>query len=183
MNKIALSLGLVCSLMLSSLSGCATAKSGDIQKDAARLENSSRELYTQIRIDAKRHAEPSATATAVSKDSEALIISTRDLNRAIERRATNENVLSEFERVSRDYKQLSASLAQTGLSEQNRTIAAEFDSVTKAYREVESSMSSRQSEVKPRAIPPVSSASAAPHDTQAYAEIERRSRLKDFWFP
>lgn len=122
--------------------GCATTSVDSMRAESRRLEDRAVEFYGQIKYEGDN-----SRRDRVSRDAQMLVESSRRLNRAIELRASSDQLISEFDIVSRDYDQLHKDLADAGYADQNRRVLEDFDRVTDAYRVVEGQFATRYSRV------------------------------------
>jgi uncharacterized membrane protein YccC len=120
------------------LVACATDRTQVLRESASRLDDASSRFSSQIQYqgDDDRRGR-------VSGDAVTLAQAAHDLEHALDRRDSRDNVDADYQRVTQGYQQLHAQLADEGYAEQNRQVLADFDRVTAAYRDVEAGMSGR----------------------------------------
>lgn len=122
-----------------ALSACASTRVDSMRETSQRMEDRSREFYSQVRYDGD-----SSYRDRVSRGALALSESSRDLNRAVERRADSNRIAVEYDKVARDYRRLQDDLTDAGLADQNRRVLEDFDRVTSAYRDLQSAFEDRR---------------------------------------
>ena len=121
-----------------TIAACATTRVDSMRASAQRLEDRSDEFYSQI-----RYTGDNSYRDRVSRDALALSEASRDLNRAVERRASSDQVALEYDRVVKNYRRLQDDLADEGYADQNRRVLEDFDRVTTAFRDVEAAFAER----------------------------------------
>jgi hypothetical protein len=120
------------------LTACATTRSESVRASASRLDDASRHFSSQI-----RYQRDDSRRGHVSRDAEALAKAAHNLDRALDRGNSRDDVEGEYRRVTDSYEQLHSQLADEGYADQNRRVLDDFDRVTAAYRDVEAGMSRR----------------------------------------
>jgi len=118
------------------LAACATTRAQSLRASAARLDDASSHFAAQI-----RYQGDDSRRGRVSGDAEALAKAASNLDRALERGNSRDDVETEYRRVTDGYAQLHSRLADEGYASQNRQALADFDRVTAAYHDVEAGMS------------------------------------------
>jgi gas vesicle protein len=118
------------------LAACATTRTESLRASASRLDDASSHFSTQIQYQGDDNSRD-----RVSRDAEALAKAAHNLDRALNKSDSRDDVEPEYRRVTDDYEQLHSRLADEGYADQNRQVLADFDRVTAAYRNVEAGMS------------------------------------------
>jgi hypothetical protein len=121
-----------CSAAPALLVACATSRSDSLRTSASRLDDASRHFSSQIQF----HGDDSRQGR-ISRDAEDLAQAARTLDQAVIDGGSNENLQSDYRRVTDRYEQLRGQLGDDGYAEQNRRVLQDFDRVTAAYRDVE----------------------------------------------
>ena len=114
------------------LTAYATSRSDSLRTSASRLDDASRHFSSQIQF----HGDDSRQGR-ISRDAEDLAQAARTLDQAVIDGGSNENLQSDYRRVTDRYEQLRGQLGDDGYAEQNRRVLQDFDRVTAAYRDVE----------------------------------------------
>jgi hypothetical protein len=120
------------------LVACATNRPQSLRESASRLDDASSHFSSEI-----QYQGDDSRRGRVSSDAKTLAQATRNLDHALDRRESRDNVDADYHRVTEGYEQLHTQLADEGYAEQNRQLLADFDRVTAAYRDVETGMSRR----------------------------------------
>ena len=120
------------------LAACATTRTDSLRASAARLDDASRHLSSQI-----QYQGDDSRWGRVSHDAETLAKAAHNFDRALEQGHSRDDVEDAYRRVTDDYEQLHGQLAHEGYADQNRRVLEDFDRVTAAYRDVEAGMSRR----------------------------------------
>jgi hypothetical protein len=117
------------------LAACATSRSDSLRTSACRLDDASSHFSSQVQghEDDSRHGR-------VSQDADDLAKAARTFDHAVVDGGSNENLQSDYRRVTDRYEQLRGQLGDDGYAEQNRQVLQDFDRVTAAYRDVEAGM-------------------------------------------
>jgi len=120
------------------LVACATNRPQSLRESASRLDDASSHFSSQI-----QYQGDDSRRGRVSSDAKILAQATHNLDHALDRQESRDNVDADYHRVTEGYQQLHTQLADEGYAEQNRQVLADFDRVTAAYRDVEAGMSRR----------------------------------------
>ena len=120
------------------LVACVTNRPQSLRESASRLDDASSHFSSQI-----QYQGDDSRLGRVSSDAKTLAHATHNLDHALDRRESRDNVDADYHRVTEGYQQLHTQLADEGYAEQNRQVLADFDRVTSAYRDVETGMSRR----------------------------------------
>jgi hypothetical protein len=120
------------------LVACATNRPQSLRESAFRLDDASSHFSSQI-----QYQGDDSRRGRVSSDAVTLAQAAHDLEHALDRRDSRDNVGADYQRVRQGYEQLHTQLADQGYAEQDRQVLADFDRVTAAYRDVETGMSRR----------------------------------------
>ena len=120
------------------LGACATTRTESVRASASRLDDASRHFSSQI-----QYQRDDSRRGRVGRDAEALAKAAHDLDRALDKSNSRDNVEGEYRRVTDSYEQLHSQLADEGYADQNRRVLEDFDRVTAAYRDVEAGMNRR----------------------------------------
>jgi len=126
----------ICAMLAAT--ACATTRVDPMRASSQRLEDRAGDFYAQIRYEGDN-----SRRDRISRDAQALSESARNLNAAVERRASSDQVAIEYDRVAKNYHRLQDDLADEGYAEQNRRVLEDFDRVTTAYRDVEAAFAER----------------------------------------
>jgi hypothetical protein len=125
------------------LAACATTRTESVRASASRLDDASRHFSSQI-----QYQRDDSRRGRVGGDAEALAKAAHNLNRALDKGNSRDNVEGEYRRVTDSYEQLHSQLADEGYADQNRRVLEDFDRVTAAYRDVEAGMSRRSASTR-----------------------------------
>jgi hypothetical protein len=125
------------------LAACATTRTESLRASASRLDDASRHFASQI-----QYVRDDSRRGRVSGDAEALAKAAHNLDRALERGNSRDDVEGEYRRVTDSYEQLHSQLADQGYADQNRRVLEDFDRVTTAYRDVEAGMNRRSASTR-----------------------------------
>jgi hypothetical protein len=128
-----------CSAAACLLAACATSRSDSLRTSASRLDDASSHFSSQI----QSHGDDSRRGR-ISQDADDLAKAARTFDHAVVDGGSNENLQSDYRKVTDRYERLRGQLGDDGYAEQNRQVLQDFDRVTAAYRDVESGMGSRQ---------------------------------------
>jgi hypothetical protein len=120
------------------LTACATNRGQSLRESAARLDDASSHFSAQI-----QYQGDDSRRGRVSSDAQTLAQAAHDLEHALDRRDSRDNIDSDYHRVTDGYQRLHTQLADEGYADQNRQVLLDFDHVTAAYRDVEAGMSNR----------------------------------------
>lgn len=120
------------------LVACATNRPQSLRESASRLDDASSHFSSEI-----QYQGDDSRRGRVSSDAKTLAQATHNLDHALDRRESRDNVDADYHRVTEGYEQLHTQLADEGYAAQNRQVLADFDRVTAAYRDVETGMSRR----------------------------------------
>src|ERR1700730_8305742 len=111
------------------LGACATTRTESVRASASRLDDASRHFSSQI-----QYQRDDSRRGRVGRDAEALAKAAHDLDRALDKSNSRDNVEGEYRRVTDSYEQLHSQLADAGYADQNRRARRDFDLVVGAYR-------------------------------------------------
>jgi hypothetical protein len=123
------------------LAACATTES--LRASASRLDDASKDFSSllQYQGDDGRRDRGSRDAAAMAK-------AAHNLDVALDKGNSRDDVEAEYRQVTDRYDQLHSQLADEGYAEQNRRVLEEFDRVTAAYRNVEAAMNGRSTNAR-----------------------------------
>jgi hypothetical protein len=125
------------------LAACVTTRAESLRASASRLDDASSHFSSQI-----QYQGDDSRRGRVSRDAEALAKAARNLDRALQKGNSRDDVEGEYRRVRDNYEQLHSQLAAEGYADQNRRVLEDFDRVTTAYRDVEAGMSRRSASAR-----------------------------------
>ena len=125
------------------LAACVTTRTDSLRASASRLDDASSHFASQI-----PYQGDDSRRGRVSRDAEALAKAASNLDRALQKGDSRDDVEGEYRRVTDRYEQLHSQLADEGYAEQNRRVLEDFDRVTAAYRDVEAGMSRRSASTR-----------------------------------
>jgi uncharacterized membrane protein YccC len=120
------------------LAACATNRPQSLRESASRLDDACSHFSAQI-----HYQGDDSRRGRVSSDAEALAQAAHNLDHALDKRDSRDNVDADYHRVTEGYQRLHTQLADEGYASQNRQVLGDFDRVTAAYRDVEAGMSRR----------------------------------------
>jgi hypothetical protein len=120
------------------LTACATDRAQSLRESAARLDDASSHFSSKL-----QYQGDDSRRGRVSSDAQTLARAAHDLEHALDRHDSRDNIDSDYHRVTDGYEQLHTQLADEGYADQNRRLLVDFDHVTAAYRDVEAGMSHR----------------------------------------
>jgi hypothetical protein len=125
------------------LAACVTTGTQSLRASASRLDDASRHFSSQI-----QYQGDDSRRGLVSRDAEALAKAAHNLERALDKGNSRDDVEDEYHRVTDSYERLHSQLADEGYADQNRRVLEDFDRVTAAYRDVEAGMSRRSASAR-----------------------------------